>query len=280
VFGDILGGLVGRLPGARGAALVDQEGETVDYAGRLLPFELRLAAAYWRIAIDTVSKQPSLRAVRWLCVRAERTSYLVHELPETYALVVVLAPAAAFVDWRRAVAVCTVALSVEAGWRCPEAQASWRLVHVTTDRRNRPTSVEVGGRAWSIEVLGVVANGLGRRERGYRVRLEPGVELTLVREAGGAWYTDERLDEHAAAPFLASPSGALRAPSFVAGSKGGERAMSEPAWQERSGVARRPAARGRVAPGPAGLEATAPQARQKAEPHKGAAGEGPSNKNR
>jgi hypothetical protein len=33
---------------AFGAALVDAEGETVDYAGSLSPFEIRVAAAEWR----------------------------------------------------------------------------------------------------------------------------------------------------------------------------------------------------------------------------------------
>ncbi len=34
---------------AHGAALVDAEGETVDYAGSLSPFEIRVAAAEWRL---------------------------------------------------------------------------------------------------------------------------------------------------------------------------------------------------------------------------------------
>ena len=44
-----------------------------------------------------------------------------------------------------------------------------------------------------VEVLGAVM-GLPERERGFRVRLATGKEITLVREAGHHWYADERID--------------------------------------------------------------------------------------
>jgi hypothetical protein len=194
-FANILAGLVRRLAGARGAVLVDQEGETVDYAGHLPPFELRLAAAYWRLTLDQVAAQPALRCVRWLSIRGGRASYLVHALPDTYALVVVLAPAAAFVGWRRAVTSCAIALCDEAGWIWADTPTTWRPVDVLTDGRDRPTAVELLGGPRPTEVLGMVADGLARGERGYRVRLDSGLEVTLIREPGGVWYADERLDE-------------------------------------------------------------------------------------
>ena len=46
-FTAILASLVERVPGAHAAALVDAEGETVDYAGDGEPFFLRVAAAAW-----------------------------------------------------------------------------------------------------------------------------------------------------------------------------------------------------------------------------------------
>ena len=81
-FATILADLVRRVPGARGAALVDRDGETVDYSGRLDPFAMRLAAAHWRIVLDELRAQRFFRSVRWLALRARRTSYLVHELPD------------------------------------------------------------------------------------------------------------------------------------------------------------------------------------------------------
>lgn len=191
-FTAILADLVARVPGARAAALVDFEGETVDYAGRLAPFNLRLAAAHWRITLDLAASQPSLRDLRWISLRAGRTSYLVHALAEGYALVLVLAGAAGSIDWRRAVAACARALGAEAGWRWPGAPPpAWFPVEVVIDERRRPGALRIAGRLRPVEILGALAGGLSRRERGWRVRLESGGEATLVREPGGAWYADE-----------------------------------------------------------------------------------------
>jgi hypothetical protein len=194
-FESILAGLVERIPGARAAALVDRQGETVDYSGGLDPFAMRLAAAHWRIVLDEVNGQPTFRPVRWLALRGGRVSYLVHELPEEYALIVVLARAAGFSGWRRAVAACAHALANEAGWSW--RPAPWFAVQVTADERRRPCSLRPAGpdtRPRPVEILGTIAGGLARRERGWRVRLDTGVEATLVREPGGVWYSDEPLD--------------------------------------------------------------------------------------
>lgn len=192
-FAAILAALVRRVPGARGAALVDRDGETVDYSGRLDPFAMRLAAAHWRIALDELGAQPFFRPVRWLALRAGRTSYLVHALPDGYALVVVLARAGGFFGWRRAVAVCARELGEEAGWSW--SGAYWFPADVSADERRRPASVRLGGAdPRPIEILGAVAGGLARRERAWRVRFDTGVEATLVREPGGVWYSDEPLE--------------------------------------------------------------------------------------
>jgi len=194
-FASILAGLVGRIPGARAAALVDRQGETVDYSGGLDPFGMRLAAAHWRIVLDELNGQRTFRSVRWLVLRAGRVSYLVHELPEGYALTVVLARAAGFFGWRRAVAACAYALGHEAGWSW--SGVPWFPVQITADERRRPRSLSPatpGARPRPIEILGAMAAGLARSERGWRVRFDTGVEATLVREPGGLWYSDEPLE--------------------------------------------------------------------------------------
>jgi hypothetical protein len=199
-FAAILGGLVGRVPGALAAAFVDRQGETVDYAGRIDPYAVRLAAAHWRIVLDEVNAQRSLRSARWLALRAGRASYILHELPDGYALVVVLTRAAGFSGWRRAVSACVEALGQEAGWT--SSGRSWFPVQVIADQRRRPSSLRPapGARPRPIEVLGAVAGGLARRERGWRVRFDTGVEATLVREPGGVWYSDEPIESRDSGP--------------------------------------------------------------------------------
>jgi hypothetical protein len=204
-FTSILAGLLARVPGARAAALVDRDGETVDYSGEVDSYTVRLAAAHWRLVLDELGRQHTFRSVRWVVMRAQRTSYLVHELPEEYALVLVLARAAGFSGWGRAVAACARALGAEAGWASDGVR--WFPAQVSADVRRRPSSVRVGGRVRPIEILGKMAGGLGRSERGWRVRFDTGVEATLVREPGGVWYTDEPIEN-------AQPDAAARAPKL------------------------------------------------------------------
>jgi hypothetical protein len=194
-FCTILSKLVTRIPGARGAALVDSEGETVDYAGRAKPFDVRVAAAHWRIVLDEAREMRGLRDVRSIAVRAARTSYLVQVLPEGYALVVVMMRSAGFSGWQRAVASCAHALGEEAGWKrdATEMPPKWFPVTVLRDERRRPAAVRADGRLHPLEILGTLQAGLSSRERAWRIRFESGLEATLVREPGGACYLDEKL---------------------------------------------------------------------------------------
>jgi hypothetical protein len=127
-------------------------------------------------------------------------------LPDGYALVVSLAPRAGFSGWQRAVAACLRDLEREADWPVAPVRSPWHGVEVATDGAHRPVAVRVGTRARPVEVLGAVASGVGRRERGWRVRLQDGLEITLVREPGGAWYADEAPSEESERPSGARPS--------------------------------------------------------------------------
>jgi hypothetical protein len=191
-FTRILAELVSRVPGARAAALVDLEGETVDYSGFLPPYDVKVAAAQWRVVIDEVRLRAPLARTTFIAARAARSSYHVHVLPEGYALVLVLSRAAGFGGWHRAVTSCCHALAHEASWSFAGARPqSWYGVAVIADARRRPLALGRSPRANSLEVLGALASGMGPRERGWRIRLDNGVEATLVREAGGHWYVDE-----------------------------------------------------------------------------------------
>jgi predicted regulator of Ras-like GTPase activity (Roadblock/LC7/MglB family) len=193
-FAAILAKLVSRVPGARGAALVDAEGETVDYAGRAKPFDVRIAAAHFRIVLDEARERPGLGEVRSIAVRAARASYLVQTLPEGYALVVVMMRSAGFSGWHRAVASCAHALGEEAGWNdASELPPRWFPVTVLRDERRRPAAVRADGRLHPLEILGSLQAGVSGRERAWRIRFESGLEATLVREPGGACYLDEKL---------------------------------------------------------------------------------------
>jgi hypothetical protein len=168
VFASILAFLVADIPGARAAALVDSTGETVDYAGEAPPIELRVAAAHWRIVLAEAESQPSLGGLQWFVVRAVRRSYVICGLPDGYALVILLARAAGFVGWHRAVATCGRALSAEAGWKRPtDSGPAWFRVDVVADGRRRPRSVRVAGSVHPVEILGALA-GRGELERRAR----------------------------------------------------------------------------------------------------------------
>ncbi|MBX3230543.1 MAG: roadblock/LC7 domain-containing protein [Labilithrix sp.] len=196
-FTKILEDLVERVAGAIAAALVDSMGETVDYAGRGDPFDLRIAAAHMQILLRSIGTVAGFGEPRWLVIRGAQRSVAASALPDGYVLVVLLRPRAAFTISTRALKVCTRALAEEAGWTGVELaksdgvkQRSWFFTKVETDRRGRPT--HVGDARTSVEVLGTVM-GLSVRERGYRVRTEQGTELTLVREPRQRWYADEHV---------------------------------------------------------------------------------------
>jgi hypothetical protein len=203
-FARILGVLVASVPGAKAAALVDSQGETVDYAGAASPFDARVMAAEWRVVLQRARGQRSLSTVRWFIVGARRGTYLVHALPDGYALAMLLSPRAGFVGWHRAVALCVGELGAEAGWPNPSPTGlSWRPVQIRADRLGRPRSLRLGRALHRIEILGKIVRqtrggeGLlaapwAPGEQGWRVLVAGiGIEVTLLREPGGRWYADE-----------------------------------------------------------------------------------------
>jgi hypothetical protein len=194
-FTRILERLLAATPGARAAALVDFEGETVDYAGHFDPFDLKVTAAHWQLVINEVAAVPQLAEPRHLTVRAKGHGYHVRRLGENYAVVIVLHPRAAFAVSERAMQEAVAGLSREAGWPIPRDHARWFFVEVETERRGRvrrPLRLKVGGTWQPVDVMGALVN-LAAGERGFRVRLPSGAEMTLVRERFGRWFADEQV---------------------------------------------------------------------------------------
>jgi hypothetical protein len=88
----------------------------------------------------------------------------------------------------RAFDVCDRALAREAGWRSLRA-APWFPMDIAVGRSGRPVRVRTPEGDYALEVVGRLT-GLAARERGWRVRLENGAELMLIREPGEHWYAD------------------------------------------------------------------------------------------
>ena len=187
--------------GARGSALVDHQGETVDYAGALDPYEIKVAAAEWRLVLEVVTRTgvfgwPETAEV---IVRARRRSFAVIRLPEGYAIVLQLG-ARCFSISQRAVSEAARELCAEAGLELPRSLARvehWSRVEVkpAPDDPRRPIEIWVGS-AWArIDVLGrYEATLLYRGEIGFRARLANGAEINLVREPLGRWYAEDLPD--------------------------------------------------------------------------------------
>lgn len=186
---------------AIGVALVDKEGETVDYAGYRDPFALRVMAAEWRIVLDVVREvaRPGFADLTELAVRASRVSFAIVALGAGYALVLEL-PRRGFALSRRALA--QAAREIEHEAELPPTLAlqreRWSRVEVQTvasDRR-RPEAVWIDGAWQPLVILGrhQVAGRRGRPARGevgYRARVPTGLEFALVREALGAWFASD-----------------------------------------------------------------------------------------
>ncbi|MEY2930454.1 MAG: hypothetical protein RL033_1203 [Pseudomonadota bacterium] len=189
---------LGRLctsAGVLGAVLVDADGEAVDYAGRVDSFEIRVAAAEWRILLARLARSSHgpWRETRQLMVRGAKKSFGAILLPEGYALVLQLLPRCFRVS-PRAISEAVREICENAGLALPEEpSAQWRRVQVNESPppQRRPTSVWVNRKWLPVEVLGRwVGQELLPNEIGYRVRLLGGEEITLVREPLAQWFAD------------------------------------------------------------------------------------------
>jgi hypothetical protein len=195
-FTRVLERLVAVTPGAIAAALVDFEGETVDYAGRLEPFEVKITAAHWLIVLSETAEAVRIGPIERLTVRAHGRAYYVRRLAENYAVVLALHPRAAFAVSERAMQEAIAGLSAEAGWPLPHDATRWFWVEVEAEHQGRavrPKRLKVGGSFQPVEVMGAVV-GLAAREKGFRVRLPSGAEMMLVRERLGRWFSDEHVE--------------------------------------------------------------------------------------
>jgi hypothetical protein len=192
-FSEILTELCAAA-GARCAALVDAEGETVDYSGQGDPFDIRILAAEWRLVLQRLFETKLLGQSQEFVVRARHKSFLVEVLPDGYALVVQLGRRATGAS-NRALCQARRRLCVEAGFQSDNAgRGDWVRVPVEEESpaSRRPRAITIEQEPLDVTVLGrIKAASMGPGEQSYRVRLSNGEERTLVREPFGHWYIEE-----------------------------------------------------------------------------------------
>jgi len=196
--------------GAAGATLVDNLGETVDYAGYLEPYALKVMAAEWRIVLDYLRQREKFdfSDVHEFIVRARQKSFALIALSEGYALVLEL-PRRSFSFSRRAVAEAVRELELEAGLPLSNAMGQnehWSKLEVRTasaDRR-RPEAIWFKGAWHPVTIVGRYtlqtrrSSRLGRASiappasvTAFRARLATGHEFALIREPMGRWFADD-----------------------------------------------------------------------------------------
>ncbi|MCA9633356.1 MAG: hypothetical protein KC766_37150 [Myxococcales bacterium] len=184
--------------GVLAAALTDGEGETVDYAGALDPFDIKIAAAESAVLLHAVREAGALDwdVSREIIIRGAVRSLALYTLSDGYALMALL-PRGAFGVSGRALQEVLRDLGEEAGLSSehPVLRASERWIHVDVSTAlgdcRRPESVWLQGGWCPLDILGRYIAGPHSRDLGYRVRLTNGAELTLVRERLGVWFADE-----------------------------------------------------------------------------------------
>jgi hypothetical protein len=197
-FAAPLGRLCEALP-ARAAAVVDHDGETIDYAGSLDGYVTKIAAAELQLLVQGLNETRYIGAskLRQLVVRATHATLAAVPLAAEYTLIVHLPPAA-FSLSRRALSQAVRELCVEGGITVPGEyrREQWVRVRVEDDVAHswRPRAIWMQD-AWTpLEVFGRVQNGdLARGEVAYRVHLASGEEATLVREPLGRWFSEHSL---------------------------------------------------------------------------------------
>lgn len=194
-FTRILDNLVEAVQGVLGAALVDDQGECVDYSGALRAYEIRLVAAHAQIELRNASYKLSetCGTVRSITIYARKQTIYAARIVEDYSLILIFMGANPPYVSHRALAQAEFDICREGGW--PTTPITERWIHLSVesspDGRSRPCRIQLESLWYDVDVIGIVV-GLSPGERGFRVRTRQGAEMTLVRERHGRWYADAR----------------------------------------------------------------------------------------
>ena len=214
-FNIILEELLALVPYARAAALVDFEGETVDYAGDLDPYELRVAAATLQLVFADIRPLAQLGSAHQLNACMGRAGYLLRILDPSYSLLVVLRKLGTFVVSQRLLLEIEARILEEAGLPIVRKPSSFRVDVDTagSGAKARPARVRPPFDPFAeaeppwvpLEVLGSHV-GTAPGEKAYRVRLATGAELNLLRDATKLWFSEEPIQALLGAPAATRPA--------------------------------------------------------------------------
>lgn len=192
MFSRLLAGLVHGIPEALCAVFVDGEGETVDLASRVDPFDARIAAAEMSIVLHGLRQsREKLDEGRVLELRIEgnKRSILVRHVSKGYDLVVLLGAAAVSAHAAELAVGAASSLAREAGLTLPPATPLLRAVELRPSRIGIlvPASFEENGVRHRIAAI------LGHRDDGdgvvrFLVRLEDGEELVVLHDRTAATW--------------------------------------------------------------------------------------------
>ncbi len=89
-FGDILEGMVRRVPGAVGAIFADWEGEAVDQFAHIPPIDIQLVGAHWGVVFNAARQfLETLRggAIEELWVEGRNALVMVRSVTDKYYVV-------------------------------------------------------------------------------------------------------------------------------------------------------------------------------------------------
>ncbi len=191
-FSRHLDALVLAIPEALCAVFVDGEGETVDLASRLDPFDARVAGAEMSIVLHGLRmtrEKLGEGVVIELRIEGSQRSILVRHVSRGYDLVVLLAAAAVSAQSAELTAGTALALVLEAGLKPPPTTPVLRAVEQRPSRIGFlvPSSFEENGVRRRIAVI------LGHRDEGdgnvrFLVRLEDGEELVVLHDRAAATW--------------------------------------------------------------------------------------------
>jgi predicted regulator of Ras-like GTPase activity (Roadblock/LC7/MglB family) len=189
-FSSHLDELVRQVPEAICAVFIDGEGETVDLASRVNPFDARIAGAEMSIVLDSIRRSRTKLgegAVIELRIEGNARSILVRHVAEGYDIVVLVDSASITARVAEATAAASFALLKETGLKPPPRAPILRAVEHRPSRMGIlvPTAFEENGRRRRVETI------LGHRDDGdglvrFLVRLDDGEELVVVHDRAQA----------------------------------------------------------------------------------------------
>lgn len=222
-FNIILEDLLALVPFARGAAIVDFEGETVDYAGELDPFELRVAGATFQLVLSE-ARTCKLVSPLQIVMPMKKAGFVIRVLDPSYCLIVVTRTLGVHCISGRLLLEIEARILHEAGLPIVRRPTSHRVEVETTGIgvRARPKQIRKpsspiaddpsAAEPWvPVEVVGALV-GTARGERAFRVRLPTGAETTLTYESSRLWFADDpiealvRSNPHGRKLFLEPPA--------------------------------------------------------------------------